>query len=172
MWSVIFLPLSILSIYILLYGCLVLFLSQYLTTQILRQEAGGLFVCTVYALSFPRLSAHTQEAEQDPWADEDSEARREMKGKEVRGRGRYGEKKKKTVEDEEFDDEHDEHKEDRESSLEDRVSSLSSEIMGVMNGKRRKDKSYREGMHACLLCLLNKEISLAGSSVFITFLRT
>lgn len=28
-----------------------------------QQEAGGLFACVVYALSFPRLSAHTLEAE-------------------------------------------------------------------------------------------------------------
>lgn len=31
-----------------------------------QQEAGGLFACVVYALSFPRLCAHTLEAEKDP----------------------------------------------------------------------------------------------------------
>lgn len=36
--------------------------------------------------------------------------------------------------------------------------------------KKREDGGCKEGMHACLLCLLNKAISLAG--VFITFLRT
>lgn len=43
------------------------------------------------------------------------------------------------------------------------------ESIRVVNGKREQDESCREGMYACLLCLLNKEISLTGSSVLITF---
>lgn len=65
------------------------------------------------------------------------------------------EEKKKRVPDGECDDD----EEDRESMM-------------VMNRKREEDENCREGMYACLLCLLNKEISLTGYSVFITFLRT
>lgn len=36
------------------------------------------------------------------------------------------------------------------------------ESIGAKNGKREQDESYREGMYACLLCLLNKEMSLTG----------
>lgn len=84
---VISLPLSTLSVLILLQGCPFLFLSDTFNKTRRQQEAGGLFASVVYApFFFPRLShshTHTQkEAEKDPSVDDDEEVEKKEEGEE------------------------------------------------------------------------------------------